>query len=163
MYDHGRIVDKAMYLIRPPKRQFMFTDIHGLTWNDVKDSPEFPAIMPKINQFIAGADYLAAHNAAFDRQVLYKSYGRAGFDIPVQDWICTVKLARRVWPLGSAKLSNVCDYLGIELNHHEALSDSNACAEIVKQAIDAGARLDRAVVGPPSYAIPRQAPCWRYD
>ena len=30
-----KIVDKGYFLIRPPRRQFLFTYIHGITWDHV--------------------------------------------------------------------------------------------------------------------------------
>ncbi len=35
----GKIIAEETLLIRPPQRQFVFTYIHGLTWDDVKDEP----------------------------------------------------------------------------------------------------------------------------
>jgi len=31
-------------LIRPPSREFWFTQIHGLAWDDVKDAQRFDAV-----------------------------------------------------------------------------------------------------------------------
>ena len=47
-----------------------------------------------------------------------------------------VQIARRDFKISPAKLSNVCQVLGIELNHHEALSDARACAQIVMRAVE---------------------------
>jgi DNA polymerase-3 subunit epsilon len=44
--------------------------------------------------------------------------------------LCTVQLARKTWELASNKLPSVCAHLGIELNHHNAASDAEACALI---------------------------------
>jgi DNA polymerase-3 subunit epsilon len=45
-----------------------------------------------------------------------------------------VKLARQVWRLPSNKLNLVCEHLNIPLQHHDALSDAEACARIVLEA-----------------------------
>jgi DNA polymerase III epsilon subunit-like protein len=37
----GRIVQREHRLIRPPRRRFVFTHIHGLTWGDVAAVPSF--------------------------------------------------------------------------------------------------------------------------
>ena len=50
---------------------------------------------------------------------------------PGLPFLCTVKLARQTWKLFPTKLPNVCDYLGIPLDHHNAASDAEACARIV--------------------------------
>jgi len=49
-------------------------------------------------------------------------------------FVCTVRLARRVWNLHPARLPDVCRHLGIPLRHHDPLSDATACAKIVLAA-----------------------------
>lgn len=130
----GEIVETAVHLIRPPTREFAFTHIHGLTWNDVANSDDFGALWPKLAVFLDGADFLAAHNASFDRGVLRSCCARYGIAPPELPFRCTVQVARRVWNLYPTKLSDVCRSLGIALNHHEALSDAMACARIMLAA-----------------------------
>jgi DNA polymerase-3 subunit epsilon len=45
-----------------------------------------------------------------------------------------VQISRRTWNIRPTKLSDVCRKLKIALNHHEALSDAMACAQIVLAA-----------------------------
>jgi DNA polymerase-3 subunit epsilon len=42
-----------------------------------------------------------------------------------------VRLARTTWALHPANLPTVCRRLGIDLLHHDAGSDAEACARIV--------------------------------
>jgi len=49
-----------------------------------------------------------------------------------------VRLARKKWRLRPARLPDVCDYLGLSLQHHYALSDAEACARIVLAAQSEG-------------------------
>ncbi len=127
----GIIVDKAVYLIKPPTREFTFTHIHGLRWKDVAKEADFREIWPKVEPLIKGADFLAAHNASFDKSVLLACCSTYRLTTPSLAFCCTVQLARRTWGIYPTKLSNVCEELGIELNHHEALSDAMACAKIM--------------------------------
>jgi DNA polymerase-3 subunit epsilon len=53
---------------------------------------------------------------------------------PALPYVCTVQLARRTWGIYPTKLPDVCASLGIALDHHEALSDAEACARIVLAA-----------------------------
>ena len=129
-----RIVDAVVHLIRPPTREFVFTYIHGLTWRDVEESPTFGALWPTLAPLLKGADFLAAHNAPFDRGVLRACCATYGIAAPRIKFRCTVEIARRTWSIYPTKLSNVCKELGIALNHHEALSDAMACARIVLAA-----------------------------
>lgn len=134
----GAIVDQAVHLIRPPTRQFLFTFIHGLTWADVAEAEDFGALWPRLAPMLEGADFLAAHNASFDRKVLAACCDRYGLPMPTQPFRCTVQIARRAWNIRPTKLSDVCRELVIPLNHHEALSDARACAQIVIAAGEDG-------------------------
>ena len=130
----GEIVEKSVHFIRPPSRRFVFTYIHGLTWDHVAEADDFGTLWPKLTPFLEGAKFLAAHNASFDRGVLHACCARYGLSAPAAPFRCTVQISRRAWSIYPTKLSNVCLELGIALNHHEALSDAMACAQIVLAA-----------------------------
>lgn len=135
------IIAEATLLIRPPQRQFNFTHIHGLTWDDVKNKPNFLECWDEIHGFISCADFLVAHNASFDRGVLQGCCENYGIAAPSLPFVCTVQLARKQWAIFPTRLPNVCDYLDIPLNHHDAASDSQACARIVIAAENEGWQL----------------------
>jgi DNA polymerase-3 subunit epsilon len=136
-----RIVAEQAFLIRPPRPQFEFTHIHGLTWDDVKDAPTFADLWPTLRGYIEGADYLAAHNASFDQGVLRRSCETYGLVTPQHSFVCAVQVARSQWGLYTTKLPDVCRHLSIPLRHHDAASDARACAEILLRAQRDGWRL----------------------
>ena len=129
--ENHRIVRRTYHLIRPPRRRFAFTYLHGITWEDVAGQPTFADLWPSLTPFLEGVDFLAAHNASFDRSVLHKCCAVAGLESPRIPFRCTVQLARQTWNIYPTKLNNVCDHLGITLKHHHAASDAEACALIV--------------------------------
>lgn len=138
LVEHGRVVAEDAFLIRPPEREFVFTWVHGLRWEDVADAPTFDQAWPRLALWLEGADFLAAHNASFDRGVLdacCRTYRLAAVDVP---FICTVQVARRVWGIYPTKLPLVCGALDIPLRHHDAASDASACAHILVRAMAAG-------------------------
>lgn len=138
----GRISGRKYFLIKPPRRDFRFTYIHGITWDQVAGSPDFAKAWAVFKPLLEGADFLAAHNASFDRGVLNTCCDAAGTPRLLRPFVCTVKLARRVWNIRPTKLPNVCEHLGIDLEHHQALSDAEACAKIVIAALKSGAVID---------------------
>ena len=133
-----RVVAEETLLIRPPRRQFEFTHIHGLTWDDVKSQPTFVEWWPKIRSYIDQADFLVAHYAVFDRGVLNCCCEKYGLTPPSKPFECTVQIARQQWDIFPTKLPIVCRYLGIPLQHHDALSDAHACADITLRAMRDG-------------------------
>ncbi len=132
--EDGRVVERKSWLIRPPTDEFSFTYIHGLTWQKVAGAPDFGELWPQIGPYLTGRR-LAAHNARFDLGVFFaliRQY-RIGF------WrgqaIDSVAVARKIWPeLPNHQLHTVAAHLNIPLQHHDACSDANACAEILCQA-----------------------------
>lgn len=136
--ERGRIVARLHERIRPPSREFVFTHIHGIKWDDVKEAPRFDAVWAGIAQELAGIEFLAAHNAPFDRAVLGACCGTYALTMPVEPFVCTVQLARAKWNIRPTRLPDVCRYLGVRLRHHEADSDAEACARIVIAAEEEG-------------------------
>ena len=126
----NRIAETYYQLIRPPREDFLHTRIHGLSWADVRTSPTFGDMWPDLRDFIADSEFLVAHNAPFDRSVLYQCCEAAMIDPPNHEFRCTLQLARSRWNLASSSLPSVCKHLGIPLKHHNALSDAEACARI---------------------------------
>jgi DNA polymerase III subunit epsilon len=129
--ENSAITHQIHFLIRPPSREFEFTDVHGITWRDVAKAPTFGELWPHIAEILTGAEFLAAHNASFDKRVLHQCCDWYGLERPNQDFQCTVQLARKTWGIRPTRLPNVCEHLNIELVHHQALSDASACAQIV--------------------------------
>ena len=142
----GRIVSRWRRLIRPPRQHFIFTYIHGITWAQVCLEKSFGELWPELRQALSGVDFLAAHNAPFDRKVLRTCCLASGVDAPPHPFVCTVQLARKTWKIFPTKLPVVCERLRIDLDHHEALSDAEACARIVIAAMKEGWRPAAAAV-----------------
>lgn len=126
-----KITERSYYLIRPPRPRIRFTDIHGIRWEDVAHEPSFGERWSLIEPLLQDADFLAAHNASFDKGVLHACCDAYGISPPPHTFVCTVQLARKTWNLRPTKLPDVCQFLGIPLEHHQALSDAEACARIV--------------------------------
>src|ERR1700690_163783 len=129
--ERGSIVARLHERIRPPSRQFAFTHIHGLAWEDVRHAPSFDAVWTQIASALAGVEFLAAHNAPFDRGVLGACCASYGLTLPQQPFVCTVRLARAQWDIFPTKLPDVCRHLGIARLHHQAGWDADACARLV--------------------------------
>ena len=129
--ENNQIVKRAYSLIRPPRKKFVFSYLHGITWDDVANQPTFAELWPTFNPMLEDIDFLAAHNAPFDRSVLRACCAVAGLKPPRIPFQCTVQMARQTWNIYPTKLHHVCNYLGISLNPHHASSDAEACALII--------------------------------
>ena len=132
----GRVVDTYRRLIRPTPNRFDAGNIriHKIRPEQVVDAPTFADLYDELLPYLADR-HLVAHNASFDMGVLLATAKLYGLPKPSLTYSCTVQLARRVWPESPRYgLGVISAYLGIDLDHHRALSDANACAQIMLQA-----------------------------
>ena len=138
-YRDYRPVEEFYSLIRPPRLYIRpdFTAIHGLTVDDVKDSPDFAVLWEsKIRDFIGGT-VLAAHYAVFDMKVLSAVLEWYELPIPGLRYFCTCVLSRRVWPhLKSHALTALAKNFGIVYDAHNALADAMTCGKLVQLAAE---------------------------
>lgn len=142
------ITERYYSLIKPLSRDIKFSHIHGLTWDDLKNQRKFPAVWPELRDFIRGADFLVAHNAGFDKNVLRKCCDFFHIQPPEQEFLCTLKGSRRKLPIKHKSLDMVCEHLHIPLRHHQADSDAQACALIAIHLIRQGLEIADMLLQP---------------
>ncbi len=131
--DNGEIVDSYYSLIRPEPNfyDYFCTEIHGLTSDDTNTAPTFDIVWGEVEQVIEGLP-LVAHNMVFDHSCIVAAHKLYKMDLPDYDIHCTCQTARKMLPnLPNHKLPTVAEHLEVSLdNHHNALADAEACAEI---------------------------------
>lgn len=131
---NDQIVDQFYTLLKPDTAfSNRNSQIHGIYEEDVVNAPTFKDIWPTIAPFFQEEKMVIAHNATFDVSVLkacldYYALPDAHFQV-----LDTLKTSRKLMPdLVNHKLNTVSDALDISLeNHHNALADAIACAEIL--------------------------------
>ena len=144
--EDGRIVRNYYSLVNPEQPFDRFnTMLTGIDAETVADAPTFPEVWEEIEPLLSSG-LLVAHNASFDMGVLRKCL--EGYGIvwkPYVRGICTVLMGRSLLPGISHRLNDMCDYYGIGLAHHQADSDSRACAEILLRYMESGAAPEKYI------------------
>jgi len=121
--------------INPDDWDSMAMFIHGITPEDVVGAPNFSKTWQRIEELSAGATLLA-HNAGFDMSVLRHSFGRYSISPPEIRYLCSAKIAKKVWPeIPTTRLDYVSDLLDIDFIHHNPEEDAMASAMIFQKAI----------------------------
>ena len=130
----GEGVDRYVSLINCQIRIPSFiTQLTGITQAMVNSAPPATKVIPELLRFI-GKDALAAHNASFDEKFLQAESQRLGLYSQHSSLICSVKLARRVFPgLDSYSLGRLASSLGIRFkgNAHRAEADSEVASALI--------------------------------
>ena len=129
----GKKVDSFYSLIKPPVMYIRpdFTEIHGLTVEDVKDAPIFPQIWESAVKPFIGDLPLVAHNSPFDMSVLRGVLDWYEMDVPDYESYDTLRLSRAVWKLDSYRLTDLGKHFGITYDAHNALEDSETCGKVL--------------------------------
>lgn len=141
---YGAVLASCYYVIDPESYfDYQNTKVHGLTADDVAGCPDFKRLWNfQLKTLFQNAN-LVAHNARFDLGVLAKSLARYELPpLPDTGYACTLELSRQYMPsLSRHKLDIVSAAIGIDLDHHQALSDATACKAIFEHLETLG--LDR--------------------
>ena len=130
----GKVVDRYVTLINCNVRIPSFiTELTGISQAMVNKAPPASDVIPELLRFI-GTDTLAAHNASFDEKFLQAESQRLGLWSQHSGLICSVKLARRVFPgLDSYSLGRLAASLGIRFKGtaHRAEADSEVASALM--------------------------------
>jgi DNA polymerase III subunit epsilon len=128
------IVDEYYTLIQPPNNEYAYHNIrvHGIEPHHTAQKPNFEQLYATIKSKLQG-ELLVAHNEQFDRNVLAKTMAYYGLDYQelklAERWECTCRIYRAKG-YKPANLSYCSAQHNIALQHHEALSDARACAQL---------------------------------
>lgn len=133
----GKIVDEWVTYI-DPKDFFdgINVSIHGIDEIIVKGAPTFPEIVKTLYSYLHGT--IAVCHTHFDRVAINQACQRYGIEVPLINWLDSARVARRTWIECSSRgygLHNVCQLLGYEFQHHNALEDAKAAAHILQAAV----------------------------
>lgn len=123
--ENGIITKELDILVQPPNNYYWsrFTDIHGISASDTFKSPTFDAVWNQIEPYITNKNVIAHNGFGFDFPVLNNTLEYYGMSTPEYNKFCTYKIYK-------SNLAALCNEHKIPLNHHDALSDARACAEL---------------------------------
>lgn len=124
-YESGELVASVNRLVCPPKNEYFYKniEIHGIKPEDTADAATFDVVWhDSMKEYIIDQE-VVAHNSLFDVNCLRNTMAYYDEVQPDFEERCTRKIYRR----GLAYLSKKYK---ISLNHHNALSDANACAQL---------------------------------
>jgi len=121
--ENSEIVKEISLMVKPPSNYYdpYFTgSIHGIGPQNTESSPLFCEIWPEIAPYIKGQT-VVAHNMPFDYSCLSQALTLYNIPVPEFKRECTYRMY-------GSNLKSLCRQYNIKLNHHDALSDSRACA-----------------------------------
>lgn len=135
-FTDGRVSFEFETLIDPCDEFHPFNvNIHGIDRRHVRGKPKFRDLHATLSEQLNGRITVA--HSSFDRGALSAACALHQKPLINTRWLDSVKVARRAWPdLSSHRLNVLASHLGIELKHHDALSDARAAGMVIVKAID---------------------------
>ena len=135
-YENGECQTLIDSLVNP-HTIFTNTRIHGITKEDVKNAPDFHHIYPQIERYIK--DNIVFNHNGSDKSKFEDACKKV--DLPIFNviWLNSATLVRRTWIQFSKSgygVVEMCDFLGIDFDPHNAASDACATAKIIKIACE---------------------------
>ena len=131
------LTGKSLHFYVNPEREIDVgaTDVHGLTWDTLREKPRFGDIAREFMDFTAGARWII-HNAPFDLAFLDEELKR--LELPSWAGVCaevidTLELAREQFPGKKNSLDALCERFRIanaQRTLHGALLDARLLAEV---------------------------------
>ena len=135
LLDDCEVVKTYSALIDPgmPIQPFV-QNLTGITDEMVRGKPQFSSIAEEVAELLQDRIFVA-HNVQYDIKFMRTELRRCCIKIDPPR-LCTVKVSRRFFPgLPSYSLHKLTQSLELpEFNHHRALDDAMAAAEILKLA-----------------------------
>ena len=130
------------------------TEVHGMTWEDLKGKPRFRDVAAEFVDFVQGAEWII-HNAPFDVGFLDAEFKLAALPACADLYAGltdTLALARDMFPGKRNGLDALCDRFGVDNAHrsvHGALLDAQLLAEVYLAMTRGQETLTIDLVAPP--------------
>ena len=117
-------VDTFSVLINPHRPlSYFIKNLTGITDEMLEEGLEIEDALIMFKEFLAG-DIIVGHNVNFDVNFLYDNYEKYLDIYLTNDFVDTLKIARRVLNLSHNRLDDFTDYFGITArDKHRALND----------------------------------------
>jgi len=132
-YQDGKISKEWVSYINPEDYfDGMNISIHGIDEEMVIDAPTFQEVSKELQDQLN--NHVVVCHTHFDRVAIKQASEKYSLP-PLQcTWLDSARVVRRTWLEFSKSgygLNNVCNFLGYEFKHHDALEDAKAAGHIL--------------------------------
>lgn len=128
--------------------------IHGIDEAIVSGAPTLREIEGPLRSHLEG-EVVVCHTR-FDRIAMHQAFGLCALPPLTCRWVDSARVARRTWSQFSQRgygLSSLCEFLGYEFQHHDALEDAKAAGHVFLAAIEtSGVSVEELLAGTVHYS-----------
>lgn len=135
-YRQGELIEEWTTLV-DPNVDFnpVNTSVHGIRSDDVHHAPSLTEIHEKVSTILNGR--IVVSHSQFDRNAMQKAFRKENLPQLTCRWLDSARVVRATWSQCARKgygLQAVCQMIGYEFRHHDALEDAKAAAHVMLHA-----------------------------
>lgn len=133
----GALVDEWVSLINPEDYfDAINVSIHGIDERAVRGKPTLPEVVENLRLFLEGS--VCVSHTHFDRVSIHRAFAKYNIRPLEITWLDSARVARRTWNEFAWKgygLASVCEKIGYQFKHHDALEDAKAAGHVLLAAL----------------------------
>jgi DNA polymerase-3 subunit epsilon len=136
-FEGGQLVEEWVTLVDP---EDYFDDvnvsIHGIGPSMVRGKPKLPDVADNLRRLLEST--VSVCHTHYDRIALTCAFAKYGLQPISTSWLDSARVVRRTWTDLAYKgygLANVCNRIGYEFKHHDALEDAKAAGYVLLAAM----------------------------
>lgn len=136
-FSSGQVIGEWSTLVDP---EDYFDDvnvsIHGIGAQAVRGQPKLPEIAETLRSYLTGS--VCVSHMPFDRTALARAFHKYGLPSLSPVWLDSAAVVRRTWTDLAQRgygLKNVCERIGYQFKHHDALEDAKAAGYVLLAAM----------------------------
>jgi DNA polymerase-3 subunit epsilon len=138
-FSTGELVDEWKTYVNPEDFfDLVNVYIHGITQETVANAPTLPRIAEALLSRLD--EHVVLCHTNFDRVSVRQALRKYELRLPKCVWLDSACVARRTWKQFARRgygLENLCDHIGYEFAHHDALEDAKAAGQVMLAAMEA--------------------------
>ncbi|MEO0485296.1 MAG: exonuclease domain-containing protein [Pseudomonadota bacterium] len=116
----------------------MNISVHGITAETVQGAPPFDEAINTLRPLIYGFPLFQHSNSNFDQRAIDAARDKHAMPAQPADWRSSWQVARLAWPERTGaeghSLKSLKAFLGLEFDHHDAIEDARAAAQVILRA-----------------------------
>jgi len=136
-FDDGKVIEAWGSLVNPEDYfDEINVSIHGIEEEMVEHAPKFRDLFGPLATRLRGQ--IVVSHTSFDRTALTQAIEKYKLAEVECIWLDSARVVRRTWSEFARSgygLGNVCDVLGIQFKHHDAIEDARAAGEVLLRAM----------------------------
>lgn len=134
-YKNGKIIEKYQSLVNCYEIPSKVQELTGISLDMTQNAPNIKEVLEEFKIFLED-DVFVAHNLSFDKKFINDSFEKYNLGELCNRGLCTIDLSQKLIPAQRYGLKYLSEELEIELDHHRAMSDTEATLKIFQKCLE---------------------------